>query len=94
MQFSGAKFNGISGSKEGKSANSYSMKTYKDKMRDHMIKNGLWDIFHLSDPCNENLSWDVFYNHSRFPLKHVMKMIANFKTDSALCDTYGLKNLE
>ena len=41
VQFSGAKFNGISGSKEGKSANSYSVKTYKDKMRDHMIKNGM-----------------------------------------------------
>ena len=63
-------------------------------MRDHMIKNGMWNIFYLPDSCNENLSWDIFYNHAMFPLKHVSKMITELKADTTCIDTYGLQNLE
>ena len=94
VTYSGPKFNGVIGSKDGKTSNSYSVKTYKDKMRDHMIKNGMWDMFYLPDPCNEDLSWDIFYNHSRFPLKHVTKMITEMKGDFTIIDAYGLQNLE
>ena len=59
-----------------------------------MIKNGMWDIFYLTDPCNPECKWDLFYNNSRFPLKYVVDLIQKTKNDPSACDTYGLQNLE
>ena len=92
--FTGAKFSGISLGKAGKGGNSYSVKTYKDSVRNHMIKNGMWDMFFLPDPTNKDIKWDLFYNHSRFPLKTVIQIVENMKKDATVCDSFGLQNLE
>ena len=44
-----AKFNGIP--REGKPA--IPIKSYKDQCREHMINNGMWDVFSLPDPRNK-----------------------------------------
>ena len=43
------KFNGIP--REGKSA--IPIKSYKDQCCEHMINNGIWDVFSLPDPRNK-----------------------------------------
>jgi len=59
-----------------------------------MVKNGMWDIFYLADHCNKQQKWDLFYNHSRFPLNYMKKYVAEFKVDPNNCDTFGLQNLD
>ena len=44
-----AKFDGIP--REGKPA--IPIKSYKDQCREHMINNGMWEIFSLPDLCNK-----------------------------------------
>ena len=50
-----AKFNGIP--REGKPE--IPIKSYKDQCREHMINNGMWDVFSLTDSRNKEKSWDL-----------------------------------
>ena len=50
-----AKFNGIT--RKGKIA--IPIKSYKDQLREHMIRNGMWDIFSLPNPRNKEKKWDI-----------------------------------
>ena len=36
------------------------IKYYKDQCRENMIRNGMWDLFYLPDPCNKENKWDLF----------------------------------
>ena len=66
-----AKFNGIP--REGKPA--IPIKSYKDQCREHMIRNGMWDIFSLPDPHNKDNKWDIILNQSIFPLEYVKRHV-------------------
>ena len=48
-----AKFNGIP--REGKPV--IPIKSYKDQCREHMIRNGMWDVLSLPDPHNKEKWW-------------------------------------
>ena len=61
------KFNGIT--REGKPA--IPIKSYKDKCREHMIRNGMWDVFSNTDPQNKNKEWDLRLHQTIFPLEYV-----------------------
>ena len=74
---------------EGKK--SMAIKTYKDFCRTHMIKSGMWDVFHWEDPLNATIKHDLFLSHSWFPLSHIKSNIDGIK---AAADKYALNNLE
>ena len=57
-----AKFNGIP--REGKPA--IPRKSYKDQCREHMIKNGMWDVFSLPDQRNKRKGGIFFYRNLDF----------------------------
>ena len=61
------KFNGIP--REGNPA--ISMQSYKDQCREHMIRNGMWDVFYIADSQNKEKEWDLLLHHSKFPLEYV-----------------------
>ena len=42
--------------------------SYKDQCHDHIIMNGMWDIFSLIDPQNKDKIWDILIYQSIFPL--------------------------
>ena len=67
------------------------IKTYKDICCTHMIKNGMWDVFHWEDPLNATTKHDLFLSHSQFPLAHIKSNIDGIK---AAADKYALNNLE
>ena len=73
-----AKFNGIP--REGNPA--IPIKSYKDQFRAHMIRNGLWDVFYLPDPCNKEKMWDLLLNQSRFPLEYVKRHVQSLQKGS------------
>ena len=64
-----AKFNGIP--REGKPA--IPIKSYKDQCREHMINNGMCDVFSLPDPRNKEKKWDIILHQSRFSLDYVKR---------------------
>ena len=72
------KFNGIP--RKGKLA--ISIKSYKDQCREHMIRNGMWNIFYIIDSQNKEKEWDLLLHHSKFPLKYVKDLIQSLSEDS------------
>ena len=62
-----AKFNGIP--IEGKTY--IPIKSYKDQCCEHMIRNGIWDVFSLPDSRNKEKRWDILLHQYRFPLEYV-----------------------
>ena len=62
-----SQFNGIP--REGKP--SIPINSYKDPCREHMIRNGMWDVLYLLDPRNKENRWDLLLRQSRFPLEYV-----------------------
>ena len=61
------KFNGIT----REVMTSILIKSYKDKCREHMISNTMWDIFYLPDPFKQEKKWDTLLHHYRFPLDYL-----------------------
>ena len=59
-----AKFNRIP--REGKPA--IPINSYKDQLREHMIRNEMWFVFSLPDSCNKYKRWDLLLHQSIFPL--------------------------
>ena len=47
------------------------IKSYKDKCREHMIINVIWGVFSIADPQNKEKKWDILLHQSRFPLEYV-----------------------
>ena len=67
-KYAGAvKFNGIP--REGKP--SIFIKSYKDQCCEHMIRNGMWNVFYISDSQNKEKEWDLLLHHSKFTLEYV-----------------------
>ena len=83
-----AKFNGIS--REGKPA--ITINSYKDQCREHMINNGIWDVFSLPDPRNKYKTWDLLLHQSRFPLDYVKSHVQSLLKGSE-ADQYVVQNL-
>ena len=42
-----------------------------DQYRDHMISNGIYDVFSLPDPHNKEKKWDILPHQSTFPLEYI-----------------------
>ena len=71
-------FNGIP--REGKP--SISTKSYKDQCREHMIRNGIWDIFSIKDPQNKEKEWDLLLHHSKFTLEYLKGLVQSLMKGS------------
>ena len=82
------KFNGIP--REGKPA--ISIKSYKDQCREHMIRNGMWNVSYITDSQNKEKEWDIFLNHSKFPLEYVKGLVQSLLKGSE-ADQYVVQNL-
>ena len=48
-----------------------------------MIKNGMWDIFHIADPQNAAKSWNLFTNNSRFNTSYIKRYIKELRKDKS-----------
>ena len=83
-----AKFNGIP--REGKPA--ILINSYKDKCCEHMINNGMWDVFSLTDPRNKENRWDLLLHQSRFPLEYIKSHVHSLLKGSE-ADQYVVQNL-
>ena len=59
-----SKCNGIP--REGNTA--IPIKSYKYQCRDHMIRNGMWDVLSLPDPLNKEKRWYLLLRQSIFTL--------------------------
>ena len=61
------------------------IKSYKDQFREHIIRNGMWDVFSLPDPRNKEKKWDLLLHQSRFPLEnmkcHVQSLLKGYEAD-------------
>ena len=53
----------------------YPIKSYKDQCSEHMINNGMWGVFSLSDPRNKEKRWGDLLNRSRLPLDYVNRHV-------------------
>ena len=88
IRYDGTKFDGVV-SKDG----AMSVTTYKELVRSHCIKNGMFNVFEIEDPRNPSVVWDAFRHQSKFPLQYVKEYIEKFKRSEA-CDQYARQNLE
>ena len=51
------------------------IKSYKDKCREHMIRNGMWGVFSLPDPRNKENKWYIILHKSIFTLEYVKRHV-------------------
>ena len=82
------KFNGIP--REGKPE--ISIQYYKDQCREHMIRNGMWNVFYIAEPQNKEKECDLLLHHSKFPLEYVKGLIQSLLKGSEV-DQYIVQNL-
>ena len=68
------------------------IKSYKDQCRDHMTKNGMWNVFSLPDQHNKEKRWDLLLHQSRFPLEYVKRHVQSLLKGSE-ADQYVVKSL-
>ena len=68
------------------------IKSYKDQWRDHMIRNGMWDIVYLTDPCNKYKTWYLLIHKYTFTLDYV-KLHVNSLHKVYKADKYMVRNL-
>ena len=88
-KFSGSiRFNGIP--REGNLT--VPIQSNKDQCRDHMIKNGLWDVLSLPEPRNQEKKWYLFLNQYRFPL-NCAKLYVKGINQGSKADKYMFQNL-
>ena len=81
-------FNGIP--RKGKPA--ISIKSYKDQCREHMIRNGMWNVFYIVDSQNKEKEWDLLLRHSKFSLQYVKCLVQSLLKVSE-ADQYIVQNL-
>ena len=86
--YSGDKFDGIK-VKDGETP--VNVKTYKDMLRTHIIKHGMWDIFNAPDPLDPTIKRDIFREHGHFPLSEVTDYVKELKRKA---DIFIIQNLE
>ncbi len=62
--YKGPKFNGLP--RKEKAQPTMTIKQYKDTVRDHMIQNGMWDIFNIPNvnPTSQEKYINLFKNHA------------------------------
>ena len=82
------KFNGIH--REGKPA--ISIKSYNDQCREHMIRNGMWNVFYIADSQNKEKEWDLLLHHSKSPLEY-MKCLVQSLLKGSEADQYIVQNM-
>ena len=68
------------------------IKSYKYQCREHMVNNGMWDVFSLPDPRNKEMRWDILLHQSRFPLDYVKIHVQSLLKGSE-ADQYVVQNL-
>ena len=89
FKYSGSdKFNGIP--REGNP--SIPIKYYKDQCRERIIRNGMWDVFSLPDPCNKEKKWDILLHQSRFTFEYVKCHVQSLQKGSE-ADYYVVRKL-
>ena len=76
--------------REGKTA--IPIKSYKDQCREHMIRNGMWDVFSVTEPQNKDKEWDLLLYHSIFYLEYVKGLVQSLLKGSEV-DQYIVQNL-
>ena len=69
------------------------IKSYKDQRLEHMIRNGMWDIFFFKDPRNKEKKWDIILHQSRFPLEYAKRHVQSLQKGSE-ADQYVVHNLK
>ena len=57
-----------------------------------MIRNGMWDVFFITDPQNKEKEWDLLLHQSIFLLKYVKRHVQSLQKDSE-ADQYVVQNL-
>ena len=82
------KFNGIP--REGKSA--ITTNSYKDQCREHMIRNGMWNVFYITYSQNKDKEWDLLLHHSKSPLEYVKGLVQSLLKGSE-ADQYIVQHL-
>ena len=68
------------------------IKSYKDQCREHMIKNGMGDVFSLPDPRNQDNSYNIFINKYIFTL-YCMKIYFKGLKWGSKAEQYMFQNL-
>ena len=68
------------------------IKSYKYQCREHMIRNGMWDVFALPDPRNKKKKWDLLLHQSRFTLEYLKRHVQSIHKGSE-ADQYVIQNL-
>ena len=67
-----------------------SLKTFKSKLRTHMIRNGMFNVFCIKDDNDDD--FNLFQKHARFTLNEV-KHYLNKRETYGLVDTFEFENL-
>ena len=88
MYAGSAKFNDIP--REGKPV--IPINSYNDHCREHMFRNGIWDVFFLPDPRNKEKKWDLLLHQSRFLYEYVKRHVQSLQRVSEV-DQYVVQNL-
>ena len=68
------------------------IKSYKDQCREHMIRNGMCNVFYITDSQNKEKEWDLLLHHSKFPLEYVKRHVQSLLKGSE-ADHYIVQNL-
>ena len=68
------------------------MNSYKDQCREHMITNGMWDVFSIIDPRNKYNKWYLLLHQYIFTLEYVKLHVQSIQKDSD-ADQYVVQNL-
>ena len=57
-----------------------------------MIRNGMWNVFYITDSQNKEKEWDLLLHHSKFPLEYVKGLVQSLLKGSE-ADQYIDQNL-
>ena len=57
-----------------------------------MIRNGMWDVFYISDSQKKEKEWDLFLHHSKFHLEYVKGLVQSLLKGSE-ADQFIVQNL-
>ena len=65
---------------------------YKDQCREHIIRNGMWDVLSIADLQNKEKEWDLLLYQSRFTWEYVKRHVQSLLKGSE-ADQYIVQNL-
>ena len=68
------------------------IKYYKYQFHDHMIRNGIWDVFYLPYPRNKYKTWDILIHQYIFSLDYMKRHVQSIQKVSE-ADHYVVQNL-